>query len=282
MAIAGDLKDMSLPSIVQIICMEQRKVELVLNRRHVEGKIFFDDGEIVHARVGPLEGQEAVYHLLTWSNGDFHTTHNVSIPRRTVAVPWNKLLMDGMQKLDELKNVAIPSEPLRRAASDRVDVERDSAAENEMILLLSKLEHVASRLAEKNVRRRPVAALQILTEMVNELAEFSEGVLGKSKSSEVSRKVLNEAEADCPSLRGFQPQNNRLPNDMAATLYNDASSGARSQVFAALCESMISIMDAYFALFTSSLQSETVIARLSEVCRHFLTDLLRMIEGVHA
>ena len=78
MAIKGDLKDMSLPGLIQMICTEQRKAALLIRHNRVdEGALFFEGGEIVHARTGSLAGEEAVYHLLQWSEGTFQLLHSV-------------------------------------------------------------------------------------------------------------------------------------------------------------------------------------------------------------
>lgn len=281
MAIEGDLRDMSLPSIVQIICLEQRKVGLILKRQHEEGVIYFDKGEIVHATLGNLEGQEAVYRLLTWPNGAFRTSSIVSTPRRTVVMPWNQLLMQGMQRLDERGAGEAPT-PARDVALAARESESDSATENEVILLLSTLEHSASRLADKQIQKRPATALQILTETANQMIEFTEGLLGEDKSTGVMEKTLVQVRAQYSSMQSLQSQDNRLPAQTLVSLYDNASRGARQQVFNDIGRSIMSIMDAFFGLMTSCLQSPLVVGRLEEVYGQFIFDLKRMIDGVRA
>ena len=72
MALTGNLQDISLPNLVQMLCLDQRQAMLSLKHRGIEeGLIYFADGQIVHALVGPLVGPEAIYKLLSWAEGSF-------------------------------------------------------------------------------------------------------------------------------------------------------------------------------------------------------------------
>src|SRR5919197_506484 len=147
MALEGNLKDISLPNIMQILCLEQRKVELMLKRRNERGIVQFDRGEVVHATTDALEGEEAVFYLLR----------------------WGQLLLEGMRRLDELERDRLTA--FASAQSDaltQADAERDSALENEVLLLLSRLEQLQTRMLDKNARRKPAPTLEALAMMANQ------------------------------------------------------------------------------------------------------------------
>lgn len=97
----GNLRSMSLPSIVQINCTEHNRARLRIRHSGEEGHIFFADGEVVHAAVGSRVGEEAVYAMLAWEDGDFDLEMDVSAPRRTITTGWSGLLLEGMRRLDE-------------------------------------------------------------------------------------------------------------------------------------------------------------------------------------
>lgn len=97
----GNLRSMSLPSIVQINCTERNQARLRIRHDGEEGHIFFADGEIVHAAVGLQVGEEAVYTMLAWEDGDFDLEMGISAPRRTITTGWSGLLLEGMRRLDE-------------------------------------------------------------------------------------------------------------------------------------------------------------------------------------
>jgi len=100
-AVRGNLRSLSLPSIVQINCAERNQARLRLKRQGSEGSLFFADGEVVHAELGSQVGEEVVYELLTWEDGDFELEMDVSSPERTITTGWSSLLLEGMRRLDE-------------------------------------------------------------------------------------------------------------------------------------------------------------------------------------
>jgi hypothetical protein len=99
--VRGKLRSMSLPSIVQINCTERNQARLRIKRQGQEGSIFFADGEVVHAVLDSRVGEEVVYELLTWENGDFELEMGVSPPEQTIATSWSGLLLEGMRQVDE-------------------------------------------------------------------------------------------------------------------------------------------------------------------------------------
>jgi hypothetical protein len=86
--------------------------------------VYFDGGEIAHAQMGEVQGEEAVYELLLWQAGTFEVEQGVKPPARTINVPWSALIMEGMRRLDERQAQAAPdsgpAEPsgLKRALAE--------------------------------------------------------------------------------------------------------------------------------------------------------------------
>src|SRR5262245_26084761 len=175
MAIAGEMKDISLPGIIQIVCLERREAQLVLSRRGEEGVIFFQGGDIVHAKVGSLTGEEALFQLLTWSEGSFRVTDRVKALSRTISVNWNHLLMEGMRRIDERRRTSDlrPGSDIKPALSS-ADIERDSVVSNELYMLIAEFEQYIPKLEDKKIHKRPIVAFEMLCEMINRIIEFSE------------------------------------------------------------------------------------------------------------
>jgi predicted regulator of Ras-like GTPase activity (Roadblock/LC7/MglB family) len=101
MALAGNLRDMALTDLIQITCQEQRQACLILRQGGEEAKLYFDEGEIVHAQMGDLQGEEVVYQTLAWHDGEFEMETGVTPTSRTIETPWSALLMNGLQRYDE-------------------------------------------------------------------------------------------------------------------------------------------------------------------------------------
>jgi hypothetical protein len=89
--------------MMQLICMERRNLALFVRRLGEEAAVHFDSGQVVHASLGELQGEDAVYRLLTWTDGTFRLTSGSAIPTQTIRRDWNQLLLEGMRKLDESK-----------------------------------------------------------------------------------------------------------------------------------------------------------------------------------
>ncbi|MBI5033126.1 MAG: DUF4388 domain-containing protein [Chloroflexi bacterium] len=101
MPLTGTLRDLSLANLVQLQCSEQHNAQVHLTKGTSQGMLVFADGEIVHARVDQLEGEPAVYELLTWEDGSFQvTSENLSLARN-VQTPWSMLLLEGLRLADE-------------------------------------------------------------------------------------------------------------------------------------------------------------------------------------
>jgi DNA-binding response OmpR family regulator/predicted regulator of Ras-like GTPase activity (Roadblock/LC7/MglB family) len=100
-ALEGNLKMMSLASIVQINCEERNLAQLILNYQGRSGSVFFKDGEMIHAESGLKTGEEAVYELLEWEDGSFQLKMGVEPSLRTIDTPWSGVILEGMRRIDE-------------------------------------------------------------------------------------------------------------------------------------------------------------------------------------
>jgi predicted regulator of Ras-like GTPase activity (Roadblock/LC7/MglB family) len=108
MPLEGTLKDMSLPNLVQLQCSEKRRAQITLTRKNLQGSLVVDSGELVHATLGPLTGENAVYELLAWDDGNFKVDDSLAeLPVRNVSAPWQSLLLDGLRRSDEIKSERI-------------------------------------------------------------------------------------------------------------------------------------------------------------------------------
>lgn len=99
MPLQGNLQEMSLTNLIQVNCQEMRSARLVLTRADQSGEIYFSDGQVVHARLDDVQGEAAVYALLQWDEGTFVLERDVAVLERTITVPWNVLLLEGMKRV---------------------------------------------------------------------------------------------------------------------------------------------------------------------------------------
>jgi hypothetical protein len=102
MAFQGSLKELPLPDIIQLVSVSGKTGAFALTRAgYPRGEIYLRSGQIVHARVGELEGEEAVYELAIWPEGDFLFTPGKEAERRTIERSNTNLLMEAARRIDE-------------------------------------------------------------------------------------------------------------------------------------------------------------------------------------
>ena len=122
MAFQGSLRELPLPDIVQLVSVSGKTGRFALRRDgHPGGEIFLRGGQIVHARVGDLEGEEAVYELAIWPEGDFVFHAGEDAPDATIQKSNTNLLMEAARRIDEWQVLSkrIPSTRLVPVFTDQ-------------------------------------------------------------------------------------------------------------------------------------------------------------------
>jgi CheY-like chemotaxis protein len=108
--IHGTLEQLGLSSLMVMIEMERKSGILRLERTGATGRIFCRDGRVIAARLdgdrapaNARKGAEAVYHLLTWSDGRFDFSAVDVDMDDEVQSTTTHLLMEGARLIDEGK-----------------------------------------------------------------------------------------------------------------------------------------------------------------------------------
>src|SRR5687767_1561926 len=101
MAFQGSLAELHLPDIIQLISVSGKTGVFHLTDGGLKGQIYLNDGKIVHAELDDVAGEEAVYTLAIWSQGDFRFEPGVATEHRTISKSNTNLLMEAARRLDE-------------------------------------------------------------------------------------------------------------------------------------------------------------------------------------
>ena len=111
MAFQGSLKELPLPDIIQLVSVSGKTGKFTLTREADRGYIFLKSGQMVHALVGELVGEEAIYSLAIWNSGDFQFNPGEEAERQTITKSNTNLLMEAARRLDEWRVLSkkIPS-----------------------------------------------------------------------------------------------------------------------------------------------------------------------------
>lgn len=129
MALSGQLSDLSLAELIEFFCNQRKTGRLKVAYEVAPGYFYFDRGDLVDARVGSLNGVEAIYYALTLANASFKFSPSFEATRRTIHQPWTQVTLEGLRRLDEgIKPKApapvtgvLPAEDLEEAKRDRDD-----------------------------------------------------------------------------------------------------------------------------------------------------------------
>src|SRR5881394_3905884 len=111
MAFQGSLKELPLPDIIQLVSVSGKTGKFTLSRDADRGFIYLKNGQMVHASVADMVGEEAIYALAIWNQGDFQFTPSEEPERQTITKSNTNLLMEAARRLDEWRVLSkkIPS-----------------------------------------------------------------------------------------------------------------------------------------------------------------------------
>ncbi|HSJ99342.1 MAG TPA: DUF4388 domain-containing protein [Myxococcota bacterium] len=108
--VEGRLAQIPLADLLQLFHLNRRSGTFELRRRTADGRtergrIHLHEGDVVQAVTGPVDGEKALFRLLTWAEGSFaFRAERISIPPRITATT-RALLMEGMRQLDEWRRL---------------------------------------------------------------------------------------------------------------------------------------------------------------------------------
>jgi len=100
---SGDLAEISVVELFQLLNSGQRTGKLLLEVDEGAGEAVFNEGELVAARLGALEGKEAFFALLGKHRGRFSYVSGLSPKERELEIlgGFMGLVMEGMRRIDE-------------------------------------------------------------------------------------------------------------------------------------------------------------------------------------
>ena len=97
----GSLAQMNIMDLFQSLEMGHKSCSLTLSNKGEKCQMFFSDGQINHAVFGSTKGDEAVYKVMSWTDGTFSIDFTGSSPEQTITRSTQGLLMEGLRLLDE-------------------------------------------------------------------------------------------------------------------------------------------------------------------------------------
>lgn len=101
MALSGQLNDLSLGELIEFFCNQRKTGRLKVDYALAPGVFFIKEGDLVDAKVGALNGAEAVYFALSLPSASFDFSPGMQSSRRTINEAWAKIILEGLRRVDE-------------------------------------------------------------------------------------------------------------------------------------------------------------------------------------
>ncbi len=106
----GSVAQLELTDIVQVVCLGKKSVTIEVKSGVNTGYIYVLDGDIINAKTGNLEGEEAFYEIVSWSSGEFRFLPPEEDVEKRIDMRWENLLMEAMRIIDERRREREKSE----------------------------------------------------------------------------------------------------------------------------------------------------------------------------
>ena len=103
---AVSLTCLSALDIIQLKCISSATLVLQVASPSGIGRIYFENGEIVHAETPDSRGESAFEQILRWKGGRIKEMTPAYKPPRTINTGWQGLLLNVAQRIDETSPVA--------------------------------------------------------------------------------------------------------------------------------------------------------------------------------
>lgn len=123
MPITGSTGDLPLVDLVQANVLARNTCRITLVGHERTGFIYLQNGTVVHATYGNLEGKDAFFAMVAVPDLFYHVENGVLPPQRTITESFENLALEAMQRVDERRvptqGAAAPAAPPRTPAVPR-------------------------------------------------------------------------------------------------------------------------------------------------------------------
>jgi CheY-like chemotaxis protein len=99
--IQGRLEEMGVAELMQSLEMGQKTCRMTVRRNAQDCELYFAAGQCKDAKLGNLEGDPAVFEVVSWNDGEFEIDFGATSERTTTTRSTTGLLMEAARLLDE-------------------------------------------------------------------------------------------------------------------------------------------------------------------------------------
>lgn len=125
----GTLQDMAVADLIQHNCQDRKTARLTIEHNNQQATLFFNEGAVQHAALGDVQGEEVIYQILDWQEGQFTLEMGIEPPAATITRSWSGLLLEGARRLDEKNHSITFTQKERPMAKKRSEMLADALIE---------------------------------------------------------------------------------------------------------------------------------------------------------
>jgi hypothetical protein len=104
MSLKGSLTSINLADIIQLVSNSNQTGRFILTRTNgQQGMIYLNKGQIIHAEAEVFKGEDAIFTLIAWDEGEFVFEEGASDAPTSIQRPITSLLMEAARRIDEWK-----------------------------------------------------------------------------------------------------------------------------------------------------------------------------------
>jgi hypothetical protein len=279
----GQLSGVGVVEVLRLICLHHLPMELTIMRGGTTGRVVVGEGEMVHARVGDLNGESAVIELLRWQEGIFTVRPAQGMPERNIRSPLTDLLVRaarlGPAPEAERVEAADPAAHQNAAPHDET---LDEALDEVLVELFGRLEREVARFDGLRPGGRGLPAVPILEALLSRIVDVGSRHLDRGFGDADLRTLLLWQAEITPSLRLARVEKSRISLEVFRDLLASSSLGEtqRHQLFAELAAGTLGLVNALFSRICKRLASDDLRRQWQETLEAFLTDLTAAFDAV--
>jgi hypothetical protein len=235
--VEGDLSDLTLPSLLQVMSRECSTAILRLQRGTDQGAMYFAEGVLVHAVTGTVQGDEAACELLGWPDGRFRLARDPEPQPRTITDRLARLVVDTDSSRSSSSAQPQPTSSDGRSLDERLL--------HDLLTQLTRLEQDTTRLQEGRVEGGTVAALLLVTAVVNSMVAV---VTARCSDPGVKPShVLPRLAEEHPYTQLLGEDRDRISIATAASVLKtwNSTSESREQLYLELCKALLDVLVFY-------------------------------------
>jgi hypothetical protein len=238
--VEGDLVDLTLPTLLQVMSRECSTAILRLQRGTDHGAMYFAQGVLVHAVKDGIQGDEAACELLGWPDGRFRLARDAEPQPRTITDRLARLVVDT-----DTTGPAVSTSKKKKKSAAQAARSVDEQLLHELLTQLTRLEQDTTRLQEGQVEGGTVAALLLVTAVVNSMVAV---VTARCSDPGVRPShVLPRLAEDHPYTQLLGEDSDRISISTAASILKtwSSTSESREQLYVELCRALLDVLIFY-------------------------------------